>query len=73
VTAGALVSYNPDPVAVAGRHAELVDKVLRGARPGDVPIENPDMYELALNLKTARELGLTIPQTMLARATTLIQ
>jgi ABC-type uncharacterized transport system substrate-binding protein len=47
--------------------------VLRGATPADLPIEHPDTFELVLNLKTARELGLTIPQAMIARATTLIQ
>ncbi|HET8645678.1 MAG TPA: ABC transporter substrate binding protein [Vicinamibacteria bacterium] len=66
--AGALVAYSPDPVAVVGRHAEYVDKVLRGATPADLSIENPGRFVLTLNLKTAREPGLTIPPAMLARA-----
>jgi putative ABC transport system substrate-binding protein len=71
--AGALVAYNVDLVALAGRHAELVDKVLRGTRPGQVPIEDPARYELLINLNTARALGLTVPPAVIARAREVIQ
>ncbi len=73
VEAGALVAYNTDLVAQWVRMAKYVDKVLRGARPGDLPIETFNTFELILNLRTARELGLTIPPAMLARATALVQ
>lgn len=71
--AGALVAHGPDIPALFGRAAEYVDKVLRGAWPGDLPIEQPAKYELTLNLKTANLLGVTIPPAVLARATEVIQ
>jgi putative ABC transport system substrate-binding protein len=73
VKAGALVGYGPDPGAIWSRTADYVDKVLRGARPADLPIEQPTTFELTLNLRIARELGLTIPPSALARATEVFQ
>jgi putative ABC transport system substrate-binding protein len=66
--AGLLLSYGSDPRAVARRSASIVDRILRGAKPGDIPLEQPTKFELVINLKTARSLGLTIPQSLLRRA-----
>jgi putative ABC transport system substrate-binding protein len=70
--AGALVGYGPDALAVWARAAEYVDKVLRGARPADLPFENAERYELVINACTAGKLGLTIPPAVLVRATEVI-
>jgi putative ABC transport system substrate-binding protein len=71
--AGQLLSYGPNGLAFAARVASIVDRVLRGAKPSDIPIEQPTKFDLVINLKTAKALGLTIPQKLLLRADELIQ
>jgi putative ABC transport system substrate-binding protein len=68
VEAGGLIAYVPDLSAIARRHAHFVDRVLRGASPADLPVEQPTKYDLIINLKTAKTLKLTIPSSLLARA-----
>ena len=71
--AGGLVSYGPDRVAMARPAAALIDKIIKGSSPGDIPVEQPTRYELCINLKTARLLNLTIPPTLLALADDVIE
>ena len=70
---GGLMSYGPDLSGYGRRAVQLADKVLRGARPGDIPIEQPMLIRLVLNQRTAKEIGLTIPQSLLLRADEVIQ
>ena len=70
---GGLMSYGPDPDESFKRVASMIDKILKGAKPADLPVEQPTKFELAINLKTAKQIGLTIPPEVLARANRLIK
>jgi ABC-type uncharacterized transport system substrate-binding protein len=70
---GGLISYGPDPVALIHEATRYIDKVLHGAQPADLPVQQPARFVLAVNLKTAKALGLTVPQSILARADEVIE
>jgi putative ABC transport system substrate-binding protein len=70
---GGLMSYGPDPDESFKRVASMIDKILKGAKPADLPVEQPTKFELVINLKTAKQIGLTIPPEVLARANRLIK
>ena len=73
VEAGCLMSYGPNLPDLYRRAAEFADKILRGAKPADIPVEQPTKFELVVNLKSAKTLGLTIPGTVLSRADEVIE
>jgi putative tryptophan/tyrosine transport system substrate-binding protein len=73
VAMGGLVSLGPDLVEVWGQAAGYIDKIVRGAEPRELPVQQPTRYELAINLKTAKALDLTLPQSLIARADQVIE
>jgi putative ABC transport system substrate-binding protein len=73
ITAGGLMAYGPNVLALFRRTGDYVDKILRGTKPGDIPVEQPTKFDLVINLKTAKALGLAVPPTLLALADQVIE
>ena len=73
VAEGGLISYGPDRIDQFRQAANYVDRILRGEKPSDLPVQTPNKYELAINLKTAKTLGLTVPQALQASADQVVE